>query len=129
MNDMIEIEEGVEGSLDGELDAAIPRPVGYHILIALPNVGEFFGNGIAKANKTIREETILSMVALVVDVGDMAYKDKEKFPTGAWCKPGDYVMFRPNTGTRFKVAGQEYRILNDDSIQAVVTDPTKVERV
>jgi co-chaperonin GroES (HSP10) len=61
-------------------------------------------------------------------MGSEAYGDKERFPSGPWCKQGDYVMFRANTGTRFTVGGQEYRLMNDDSIEAVVTDPRGVQR-
>ena len=63
-----------------------------------------------------------------VGMGDQAYMDKDRFPTGPWCKLGDYVMFRSNSGTRFKVAGQEYRLMNDDSIEAVVKDPRGISR-
>ena len=79
------------------LDALIPKPVGYRLLIALPNVEESF-------------------------------TDKDRFPTGPWCKQGDFVMFRANTGTRFKVGNQEYRLMNDDSIEAIVDDPSVISR-
>ena len=112
-----------------EQAAKIPKPVGYRLLIALPNVEETFaGSGIVKAGKTVHEEYILSTVGLVLDMGEQAYTDKDRFPTGAWCKRGDYVMFRANTGTRFKLGGQEYRIMNDDSIEAVVDDPRAITR-
>jgi len=111
------------------LEAAIPRPTGYHILIALPNVEETFGESmLLKADKTVREEYILSTIGLVLDMGDQAYNDKDRFSAGPWCKPGDYVMFRANTGTRFKIGTQEYRIMNDDSIQAVVPNPRAISR-
>ena len=100
-----------------KLDALIPKPVGYRILIALPNIEETFDGGIVKAAKTLRDEYILSTIGLVLDMGDQAYADKDRFPTGPWCKQGDYVMFRANTGTRFKVGNQEYRLMNDDSIE------------
>ena len=64
----------------------------------------------------------------VIDMGSEAYSDKDRFPNGPWCKVGDFVMFRPNTGTRFKVNGAEYRLMNDDSVQAVVADPRGVVR-
>ena len=111
-----------------ELDALIPKPVGYRILVALPNVEETFDGGIVKAAKTLRDEYILSTIGLVLDMGEQAYADKDRFPTGPWCKQGDYVMFRANTGTRFKVGKQEYRLMNDDSIEAVVDDPSVVSR-
>jgi co-chaperonin GroES (HSP10) len=110
------------------LEEQIPKPVGYRLLIALPTVEETFAGGIVKAAETLREEYILSMVGLVVDMGDQAYKDKDRFPEGAWCKPGDYVMFRANTGTRFKVGKAEYRLMNDDSVEAVIDDPSKLTR-
>ena len=111
-----------------KLDALIPKPVGYRVLIALPNIEETFDGGIVKAAKTLRDEYILSTIGLVLDMGDQAYADKDRFPTGPWCKQGDYVMFRANTGTRFKVGNQEYRLMNDDSIEAVVDDPSVVAR-
>ena len=119
-------EEAIE---EAELEASIPKPVGYRVLIALPNVEETFGDsGLIKADSTRREEYILSTVGSVIDMGAEAYSDKERFPTGPWCKVGDYVMFRANTGTRFKVGKQEYRLMNDDSIEAVVDDPRAVSR-
>jgi len=110
------------------LDAHVPKPVGYRVLIALPTVEDTFEGGIAKASSTIREETILTMVGVVVDMGEQAYNDKERFPSGPWCKEGDFVMFRANTGTRFKVGNEEYRLMNDDSIEAVIDDPSRLTR-
>jgi co-chaperonin GroES (HSP10) len=111
------------------LEAAIPKPTGYHILIALPNVEETFGESmLLKADKTVREEYILSTIGLVLDMGDHAYNDKDRFSAGPWCKPGDYVMFRANTGTRFKIGTQEYRLMNDDSVQAIVPNPRAISR-
>ena len=98
-------------------------------MIALPKIEETFGDtNIVKADRTKYEEHILTVVGLVLDVGSQAYNDSERYPTGPWCKVGDYVLFRANTGTRFKVHGVEYRLMNDDSIDAVVTDPRGVTR-
>ena len=117
-----------EAAAQQELDALIPKPVGYRVLVALPNVEETFDGGIVKAAKTLRDEYVLSTIGLVLDMGEQAYADKDRFSTGPWCKQGDYVMFRANTGTRFKVGKQEYRLMNDDSIEAVVDDPSVVSR-
>jgi len=118
-----------EEQTQAELEASIPKPVGYRLLIALPNVEETFGDsGIVKATKTVREEYILSTIGLVLDVGEQAYSDPDRFPNGPWCKPGDYVMFRANTGTRFKIGDQEYRLMNDDSVEAVVPNPKAISR-
>jgi co-chaperonin GroES (HSP10) len=113
---------------DAEIDAQLPKPVGYRVLIVLPNVDETYDSGLVKADQTKHAEQILSMMGAVIDMGEQAYADKERFPNGPWCKVGDFVMFRPNSGTRFKVNGNEYRLLNDDSIEAVVPDPRGVTR-
>ena len=114
---------------DDELEQQLPRPVGYRVLIALLEIEKTYGNtSVLKTDKEIHHDYIMSIMGLVVDMGDGAYKDKERFPDGAWCKEGDFVMFRANSGTRFKVAGKEYRLLNDDSIEAVVADPRGITR-
>ena len=111
-----------------EMEAQLPKPVGYMILVALPKVEEAYESGIIKADRTRHEEYILATMGAVIDMGAEAYCDKDRFPNGPWCKVGDFVMFRPNTGTRFKVNGAEYRLMNDDSIQAVVADPRGIVR-
>jgi co-chaperonin GroES (HSP10) len=112
-----------------EIEAQLPKPVGYRVLVALPQVEETFGDtGLLKSSNTISQEHIMSIIGLVLDMGDQAYSDEDRFPSGPWCKPGDYVMFRMNTGTRFKVGGVEYRLMNDDSIEAIVADPRGVTR-
>ena len=127
---MTDAAEKVEPISDEDLDAQLPKPVGYRVLIAMPEVEQTFGeSGLFKATTTIHQESILSTIGLVLDMGEQAYSDMDRFPTGPWCKVGDYVMFRANTGTRFKVGGVEYRLMNDDSIEAVVADPRGVQRV
>ena len=114
---------------DKEIDAQLPRPVGYRVLVALPQQKDTYeGSNILKTDTTKRHDHIMYIMGLVMDMGDQAYADKERFPTGAWCKQGDYVMFRANTGTRFTVNGLEYRLMNDDSIEAVIADPTGIKR-
>ena len=116
--------------IDEDLELELPIPVGYRVLVAMPDVEETFGDsGIIKSSKEIHLDTVMSTIGLVLDVGEEAYSDKDRFPSGPWCKQGDYVMFRMNTGTRFKVRGKEYRLMNDDSIEAVVADPRGVTRV
>jgi len=111
-------------------DALIPKPAGYHILICMPQASSTYGDsGIVKATTSVHRESILSMVGLVVDMGDQAYSDKDRFPNGPWCKQGDYVMFRSNSGTRFRVDGAEMRLINDDSVEAVIVDPSAITTV
>lgn len=112
-----------------EFEAQLPKPVGYRLLIALPQVSETYeGTRVLKTDKERDRDHIMSIIGLVVDMGEQAYSDPDRFPTGAWCKPGDYVMFRMNSGTRFKMGDTEYRLMNDDSIEAVVADPRGIQR-
>ena len=111
-------------------EAQLPKPVGYRVLVALPDIEDYYkGSSLLKTDTEKHREYILSIMGIVIDMGDGAYSDKERFPEGPWCKPGDYVMFRMNTGTRFKVNGKEFRLMNDDSIEAVIPDPSGVMAV
>jgi co-chaperonin GroES (HSP10) len=112
-----------------EFEAQLPKPVGYRLLIALPQVSDTYeGTKVLRTDKERDREHIMSIIGLVVDMGDQCYSDPDRFPTGAWCKPGDYVMFRMNSGTRFRMGDTEYRLMNDDSIEAVVADPRGIQR-
>jgi co-chaperonin GroES (HSP10) len=114
---------------DAQIEAALPKPSGYKILVALPKVENTFDSGIIKPESLVRQEEVSSVVALVLELGPDAYKDTEKFPSGAWCKEGDYVMVRAYSGTRFKVYGQEFRLINDDTVEGVVSDPSGYSRI
>ena len=118
-----------EAITEEQLEEMLPLPVGYRVLIALPQVKETFDDtDLVKSSQTLHEEHGMSIIGLVVDMGSQAYADEDRFPTGAWCKVGDYVMFRANSGTRFRVADTEYRLMNDDSIEAVVKNPYGISR-
>ena len=124
---MSEAVETVETN-EEEFEAQLPKPVGYRVLVAMPKVVEAFeGSELLKSVTTKHQEQVMSIIGLVIDVGDQAYSDEDRFPTGPWCKQGDYVMFRANTGTRFTIEGLEYRLMNDDSIEAVVADPRGIQ--
>jgi len=113
---------------DEELEAQLPIPVGYKLLIALPTIEDTYDSGLVKAENTKHVEQVLSMIGLVLDMGPQAYSDPDRYPNGPWCEVGDYVLFRTNTGTRFRFNGTEYRLMNDDSIEAVVSDPQGITR-
>ena len=106
----------------------LPKPQGYRILCAIPEVEKEFDNGLAKADETLRYDELLTTVLFVVDLGSDCYKDPTRFPNGAWCKKGDFVLVRPNAGTRLVIHGREFRIINDDSVEAVVDDPRGISR-
>jgi len=106
----------------------VPDPVTYHILCVLPEVDEEYESGLVKAGQTIHYEELLSPVLFVVKMGPDAFKDEKRFPSGPSCKVGDFVLVRPNTGTRIKIHGKEFRVINDDSVEAVVQDPRGISR-
>jgi len=114
---------------DEEKARQLPVPQGYRMLCALPEAEDKFDSGILKSTDTMRNEEVLSTVFFVVDMGPDCYKDEKRFPTGPWCKKGDFILARPNTGTRLKIHGREFRLINDDSVEAVVQDPRGISRV
>lgn len=106
----------------------LPEPKGYRILCAIPSVEETFKGGILKADQTRNIEEHSTVVLFVLKLGDTAYKDETRFPTGPWCKEGDFILTRAYVGTRFKIHGREFRILNDDTVEGVVQDPRGYSR-
>ena len=106
----------------------LPTPSGYHILVAIPEIENKYENGIMKADSTMYYEEVLSTVFFVVKMGPDCYKDASRFPSGPWCKEGDFILARPNSGTRLKIHGREFRLINDDSVEGVVDDPRGISR-
>jgi co-chaperonin GroES (HSP10) len=106
----------------------LPLPSGYRILCAIPEQEKEFENGIAKADETMRYEELLTTVLFVVDLGPDCYADKARFPSGPWCKKGDFVLIKPNAGSRLVIHGREFRIINDDTVEGVVDDPRGIKR-
>ena len=106
----------------------VPDPSGYRILCGIPNIEETYDGGILKSDMTIQHEELLTTVLFVMKMGPDCYKDKERFPSGPWCKEGDFILVRPHAGTRLKIHGQEFRIINDDSVEGVVEDPRGISR-
>ena len=107
----------------------LPDPKGYKVLISLLEPEEASTGGILKAQQTIEQEEVGSIVGFVMKIGPDAYQDEKRFPNGPYCKEGDFIIMRSYSGTRFKVHGKEFRLINDDSIEAVVEDPRGVMRV
>jgi co-chaperonin GroES (HSP10) len=107
----------------------IPHPKTYHLLCMLPEAKEEYEGGLLKASQTMQYEELLSPVLFVAKIGPDAFKDEKRFPSGPSCEVGDFVIVRPNSGTRMKIHGTEWRIINDDSVEAVVEDPRGIQRV
>ena len=106
----------------------LPKPQGYRILCAIPEAEKEFESGLLKADETMRVDELLTTVLFVVELGPDCYQDKSRFPNGPWCKQGDFILVRPNAGTRLVIHDREFRIINDDSVEAVVEDPRGIKR-
>lgn len=113
---------------DAKLATQLPTPQGFKILIGLPKIEEKYESGILKADAIVRQDEIATVVGFVIKMGPDCYKDTTRFPTGPYCKEGDFVLMRTYAGTRFKLHGVEFRLVNDDSIEAVVQDPRGYSR-
>ena len=109
----------------------LPDPSTFYMLAVVPEAMEEYAEsdiGIVKSSQSMHYEEVLTPVLFVVKLGPDAYKDASRFPSGPSCKVGDFVIVRPNTGTRLKIHGKEFRIINDDSVEAVVQDPRGITR-
>jgi co-chaperonin GroES (HSP10) len=109
----------------------LPQPAGYRILCAIPEAETKYEEsevGLIKADETMRNEETLTTVLFVVDLGPDCYLDKNKFPTGPWCKKGDFVLIKPHSGSRLIIHGREFRMINDDSVEGTVDDPRGIKR-
>ena len=106
----------------------VPDPSGYRILCGIPEIEGTYESGLLKADTVVRYEELLTTVLFVMKMGPDCYKDPNRFPSGPWCKEGDFILVRPHAGTRVKIHGREFRIINDDSVEGVVEDPRGISR-
>lgn len=120
--------ENPEQQTQEQKASQLPVPCGYRLLCAVPEIEETFDSGLIKADTTIKNEEILTTVLFVVAMGPDCYVDEGRFPSGPWCKEGDFILIRPHAGTRLKIHGREFRILNDDAVEGVVSDPRGICR-
>ena len=124
--------EAPEEDADNETKAsALPEPTGWKLLCIVPEVDQKIAGttlDLVRDAATMRQEEHATTVLFVLRMGPDAYKDKTKFPSGPWCKQGDFVLVRTYTGTRFKIFGKEFRLINDDQVECVVQDPRGITR-
>jgi co-chaperonin GroES (HSP10) len=119
----------VIGTYSNEEKASqLPTPSGWHILCAIPEMDKEYESGLIKADETIRIEEVLTTVLFVVALGPDCYTDKTRYPNGPWCKKGDFILIRPNAGSRLIIHGKEFRLINEDSVEATVLDPRGIKR-
>ena len=122
---------GILNKNNEEKAKQLPDPAGFYLLTVVPEAMEEYADsevGLVKSSKEIWKEEVLTPILFVVKMGPEAYKDTTRFPSGPRCKLGDFVIVRPNSGTRLKIHGREFRIINDDSVEAVVQDPRGITR-
>lgn len=113
----------------GVKESRLPIPCGYKLLVKPLKPNETTDGGILKASQTLQREEVGACVGYVIQLGPDAYKDEKRFPSGPRCEAGSYVVFQPYVGARFRVDGEEFRLINDDSVDGVVEDPRGVERI
>lgn len=106
----------------------LPEPAGYRILVSLPPLVEKSKGGIILPDSLKDKEQTASIVGQVLKIGPDAYMDPDKYPNGPWCAVGDWVVFRSYSGTRMKIGEFEYRLINDDTVEAIASDPRSIER-
>ncbi len=121
--------QAVKKESDEKVASKMPQPKGYKLLISPVQVDEKTEGGVYMPDALRDAEGIASIIGFVVSMGSDAYKDQDKFPNGPYCKEGDFVIFRSYSGTRFKIHSQEFRLINDDTVEAVVDDPRGYARV
>jgi co-chaperonin GroES (HSP10) len=133
MSETIDLSQAVDLSAlmdksQEEKASQLPKPSGYRILCAIPDIEDAYESGLLKAESTINFEEKLATVLFVVALGPDCYKDPARFPSGPWCKVGDFIVVRPNSGSRLNIHGKEFRMINDDTVEAVVDDPRGIKR-
>ena len=115
--------------ISGSLLERLPQPTGWRVLI-LPYKGKAkTESGIFLPDEVQDKKQISTQVGYVLKLGPLAYKDQEKFPSGAWCEEKQWVMFARYAGSRFQIDGGEVRILNDDEILASILDPEDIHHL
>lgn len=120
-----------ETTSDEKKACSLPTPTGWKLLCLVPDVDDKIAGttlDLVRDYASMQQESGTTTTLFVLAVGPDAYKDTTKFPGGAWCKPGDFILVRAYTGTRFKIFSKEMRVINDDQVEAVVQDPRGITR-
>tara|TARA_R110000803_G_scaffold81979_3_gene147922 strand:- start:887 stop:1315 length:429 start_codon:yes stop_codon:yes gene_type:complete len=104
----------------------LPKPTGWRILIMPFAQKETTDGGIIIAQETLDRSRIATQCGYVLKMGDLCYTDKDRYPTGPWCKEKDWVLFARYAGSRMEIDGGEIRMLNDDEILGTINDPKDI---
>lgn len=122
------VEKQEQDGKDAAIARQLPAPCGYKMLIGFPKIEAKYESGILKADSVVKADEVATVIGFVIKQGPDCYKDPEKFPNGPYCKEGDFILLRAYAGTRFKIHDIEFRLVNDDSVEAVVQDPRGFSR-
>ena len=106
--------------------AKLPKPTGWRLLVLPFKMKDKTKGGILITDDVIERSQVASTCGLVLEVGPDAYKDKERYPKGPWCKKGTWIVFARYAGSRIKIDGGEVRLLNDDEVLATVENPEDI---
>jgi len=107
----------------------LPEPCGWKLLVALQAQEEKTEGGVYVPDEWRAREETATTVAMVLRMGPDAFADKTRFPNGAYCKEGDWIIMRAYSGTSVEIHGQHFRLINDDCVEATTKDPRGVKRV
>jgi co-chaperonin GroES (HSP10) len=121
-----EVEKRERAEQVTELKKHLPQPTGWRVVVLPYRGARKTKGGIELADQTLERQQLTTTCAYVLAVGPLAFKDTSKFPDGAWCKEGDWIIFGRYAGARMAIDGGEIRILNDDEILALVSDPEDI---
>jgi co-chaperonin GroES (HSP10) len=113
-------------NMDESVMSRIPSPTGWRLVVLPFKPPKTTKSGLILAEKAVEKQQVATVCGYVVEVGPLAYADTEKFPHGAWCKKGDWVVFARYAGARINIEGGEIRILNDDEVLATIKDPEDI---
>jgi co-chaperonin GroES (HSP10) len=113
-------------NMDESVMSRIPNPTGWRLVVLPFKPPKTTKSGLILAEKAVEKQQVATVCGYVVEVGPLAYADTEKFPHGAWCKKGDWVVFARYAGARINIEGGEIRILNDDEVLATIRDPEDI---
>ena len=115
-----------EPKKEKDVKSLLPQPTGWRILVLPFKMKDKTKGGILITDDVVERSQVASTCGLVLEVGPDAYKDKERYPKGPWCKKGTWVVFARYAGSRIKIDGGEVRLLNDDEVLATVENPEDI---
>ena len=87
--------------------------------------------GLILPDQVREREALATVVAYVLRMGPLAYRDPNKFGDNPepWCAEGEWVCIGRYAGSRFRIDGGEVRIINDDEVIAKIADPDDIQHI